>query len=47
VTHTGFAFALVVRVRRKAMDDLSNPFTRGVKLLGIEAAGGNGGHPEP
>jgi hypothetical protein len=29
------------------MDDLSNPFTRGAKLLGIEAAGGDGGYPEP
>jgi hypothetical protein len=29
------------------MDDLSDPFTRGAKLLGIEAAGGDGGYPEP
>ena len=47
VTHMGLALALGVRVCRKTVDDLSDPFTRGAKFLGIEASGGDGGYPEP
>lgn len=43
----GLALALGVRVCRKTVDDLSDPFARGAKFLGIEATGGDGGYPEP